>query len=344
MKHRFRSALLGTALGDAWSYPYQLPPLGPNTPFPENLEISDDTQMTLALSAAMRAIDREDLDREAGMRRIADEFLDYYTDPDYDRFPGASTSEALKRLKEAGANQWSEVSTHSGGSGSIMRSAASALLAPSDQGVGWTVLQAILTHDAGVARGAAAMVACMMMAKPGSDLVSVAGGIAGDHNFDQDTLLTNKEKSEVIDDINEAMVRDLTGPDVPLAELISRVEELRSFLQPHVAEGDFEELYRHARKFQQIIGKGWDAGSCMASALLLTQLYLDNADQYAPHDFLHVAVNWPGNRNARAALTGGLIGAHLEGGVDAWEETRTYRFEPRYDDAIHSGKFKGFRR
>lgn len=53
-------------------------------------------------------------------------------------------------------------------------------------------------------------------------------------------------------------------------------------------------------------------------------------------------MNWPGNRNTRASLTGALIGSHLEGGVDAWEETREYDFESRYDDAVHCGVWKGF--
>ena len=117
---------------------------------------------------------------------------------------------------------------------------------------------------------------------------------------------------------------------------------MHEHLTPFLQQGDFEELYRHSGKFVQILGRGWDAGSCTASALLLAQLYLDNQDQYAPHDFLHVAVNWPGNRNTRASLTGALIGSHLEGGVGAWEETREYDFESRYDDAVHCGVWKGF--
>lgn len=344
MKTRFRSALLGTALGDAWSYPYQLPPQSSATPLPERLQISDDTQMTLALSTAMRAIDAEKLDRDAGMREIGRQFLDYYGDPDYDRFPGASTTESLKRLKEKGTEQWSEVSTHSGGSGAVMRVSASALLAPSQQGVGWSVLQAILTHDSGVGRASSAVVACMMMAEKGSDLIEVAGGIAGDKNFDSDVLLTSEEKSSILTDLDEALIKDLTGPDVPFAELVSRVAEVRDYLTPFLVKDDFEELYRHARKFMQIFGRGWDSGSCTASAMLLAQLYLDHRQRYYPHDFLHVAANWPGNRNTRASLTGALIGAHLDNGPEQWEETRTYEFEPRYNHAIHSGSWNGFSR
>ena len=223
-----------------------------------------------------------------------------------------------------------------------MRVAASALLAPSDQGVGWSVLQGILTHDSGVARAACAMLACMMAARKGANLLNVAEGLAGDENFDNDSLLTNQEKSDILQDLDTALITDLTGPDVPLSELISRVNAVHEHLNPFLQQGDFEELYRNSRKFVQILGRGWDAGSCTASALLLAQLYLDNQDQYAPHDFLHVAVNWPGNRNTRASLTGSLIGSHLKGGVDDWEETREYHFESRYDDAVHCGVWKGF--
>ena len=53
MKDRFRSALLGTALGDAWGYPYLNEPQPDRTPLPDSLVISDATQMTLALCAAI---------------------------------------------------------------------------------------------------------------------------------------------------------------------------------------------------------------------------------------------------------------------------------------------------
>lgn len=342
MKDRFRSALLGTALGDAWGYPYQLPPQPESTPLPDKLIISDDTQMVLALSAAMRTIDRRNLERAEGMEVISEEFLRYHRDADYDRFPGASTGEALSRLAELGPAHWEDVSTHSGGSGAVMRVAASALLAPTDQGVGWSVLQGVLTHDSGVARASCAVLACALLARDSSDLIEVADGLAGDSTFNDDELLSDQEKSAILEDFTSARVRDLSGADVPLSELIDRIAEVRKYLSPFLAEGDFEELYRQSRKFVKIFGRGWDSGSCVASALLLAQLYLDHREQYAPQDFLHVAVNWPGNRNTRGSVTGALLGAHLEDGAATWEESREYFFEPRYNDSIHRGMWSGF--
>lgn len=342
MKERFRSALLGTALGDAWGYPYQMPPQQESTPLPDQLVISDDTQMTLALSAAMQKIDESSLDRRAGMETIGEQFIAYHRDQDYNRFPGQSTDESLQRLEEYGASGWEDVASHSGGSGAVMRVSASALLAPDHEGVGWSVLQATVTHNSGVARAAAAVAASLFLAKRGSNLIAVADGLKGDPHFDGDTLLSTHEKDSLIEDINSALIRDLTGPDVPLQELISRTVELHKHLSPRLAKDDFESLYQMSRKIVQIIGKGWDAGSCVCSALLLTQLYLDHKDLYSPHDFLHVAVNWPGNRNTRGSLTGALIGAHLANGVDDWEETREYHFETRYDKAIHCGMWRGF--
>ena len=98
MKDRFRSALLGTALGDAWGYPYQNEPQPERTPLPDSLVISDATQMTLALCAAMAEIDDGDLDREEGMQAIGQHFINYHGDRDYDRHPGASNTESLDRL------------------------------------------------------------------------------------------------------------------------------------------------------------------------------------------------------------------------------------------------------
>ncbi|KAB1502391.1 hypothetical protein F7230_08065 [Corynebacterium sp. 320] len=342
MKARFRSALFGTALGDAWGYPYQLPPQPESTPLPEKLIISDDTQMTLALAAAMRTIDEDKLERQAGMETIGTHFVAYHRDPDYDRFPGASNTESLERLEEVGIDHWWDAATHSGGSGAVMRVAASALLAPVNEGVGWSVLQAMLTHDSGVSRASAAVAAAALLTESDCDLLETASGLAGDAFFDADELLTSEEKSDILKDLNEALIRDLTGPDVPLIELVERAKECRKYLTPFLEKGDFEELYRSSRKFTQILGRGWDAGSCTVTSLLLSQLYLDHRDQYAPHDFLHVAVNWSGNRNTRGSLTGAMLGAHLDGGVDTWEETRSYAFENRYDEAIHAGVWRGF--
>lgn len=343
MKSRFRSALLGTALGDAWGYPYQMPPQPSATPLPEDLIISDDTQMTLALAAAMRTIDDNNFSRQAGMEAIGDEFVAYRKDPDYDRFPGPSTTVALERLQQVGCENWWDAATHSGGSGAVMRVSASALLAPVNESVGWSVLQAEMTHDSGVSRAANAVAACAMLADDDSDLLEVASGLAGDAVFDADELLTSAEKSDIINDLNNALIHDLTGPDVPMVELAERAQELRKYLSPFLDNGDFEELYRASRKIVQIIGRGWDAGSCCVSALLFAQLFLDHREHYAPHDFLHVAVNWPGNRNTRASLTGSLIGAHLDDGAEEWEQSRVYEFEERYNEAIHSGIWRGFR-
>ena len=304
MKRRFQSALLGTALGDAWGYIHQEAPQLERTPLPEDLVISDDTQMTLALSTAMRYIDRRQLDVNDGMEEIATQFLAYFLDRDFDRHPGMSNTSALHRLNEMGAERWASVATRSGGSGGIMRVSASGLLAPAGAAVGWSVYQASLTHDSGLTRAAAAMLGCAFAAEVGSDLLDVASGMAGDPNFDDDALLSDDEKSEIIEDLHTSKIKNLRGADIPLNEMIGRVQEVRNVFSPILADGDFEALYRDHRKLQQIFGKAWDAGSCTASALLLTQLYLDHTDQFDPHDFLHVAVNWTGNRNTRASLTG----------------------------------------
>lgn len=341
MKHHFRPALFGTALGDAWGFPYQAEPQSDSTPLPDILEISDDTHMTLALATAMNHIDKEELDREQGMEEIATQFLAYRKDPDFQRYPGASNSACLDRLLEHGTKDWQNVSTHSHGSGAILRSSASVFLAPAASSVGWTVLQTTLTHDSGPARASAAVMACAMLAREDVDLLDVASGVAGDPHFDEDTILSDDEKSGIIEDLEHSMITDLAGPDIPLIEMINRVIEIRKVVSPMIGAGDFEELYRDQRKFLKILGHGWGAGSATASALLLAQLYLDHPDQYAPQDFLHVAVNWHGNRNTRAALAGALIGANLPDSVK-WEATRTYEFEERYNKAIHSGAWLGF--
>lgn len=342
MNDRFRSALMGTALGDSWGYPYQESPQTDSTPFPDQLIISDDTQMTLALSTAMRIINQQNLDREAGMRTIGEQFLDYFSDPDYDRSPGTATTESLDRLGDMGASHWQTCSSRSGSAGAVMRVSASALLAPPDQGVGWSVMQAVITHESALARAASAMMATLLLAPKGSNLLDVAEGLVNDANFDKDEILSEEEKASIITYLDSAMVRDVQGPSVPMTEILARLREVHRIVSPSVGQGNFEDLYTLGNKFLKIFGRSFDAASCVASALLLAQFYVDHHKQYSPHDFLHVAVNWPGNRNTRASVTGALIGAHVES-MDAWESFCTYSFEPRYNQAIHTGVWNGFK-
>ncbi|RAV33698.1 ADP-ribosylglycohydrolase family protein [Corynebacterium heidelbergense] len=341
MDNRFASALFGTALGDAWGYPYQLPPQTERTPLPDELRISDDTLMTLALSTAIGAIADRDLSRKDGLLEIAQQFLDYHRDRDYNRYRGNATEEALQRMEERGIEEWHRCATHSGGSCAVMRLSPAGMLAPRRQRVGWSVLQGVITHDSGVARAACLVLGCLFSAEPGQDLTEVAGNIRLDPNLRADTVLTDHEKRGLLEDLRTAHVRRLRGEDVPLTVLIERVREVRRALSPILGDGDFERLYRERLKVKQTLGLGWDAGSCTASALLLAQLYLDHQERYDPHDFLHVAVNWPGNRKTRASLTGALMGAHMDN-MESWKTARHYDFERRYHHAIYSGVWEGF--
>ena len=86
----------------------------------------------------------------------------------------------------------------------------------------------------------------------------------------------------------------------------------------------------------------------LTSFLQSSQKFLEQARMLTTHTRCSLspkpsAVSWPGNRNTRAAVTGAMIGAHLES-ADLWEQDCSYVFEDRYNEAIHTGRWKGFKK
>ncbi|RRO80464.1 hypothetical protein CXF45_08320 [Corynebacterium bovis] len=339
---RLIPALMGTAFGDSWGYPYTLPPQPTSTPQPEDPVISDDTQMSLALIAAMDRITSRGLARVTGMQEIAYEFMDFNRDADNDRFPGRAVVTALDLLDELGPEHWPKATTHSGGCGSIMRLTPAALLADEGTQMGWAVTQGLITHNSPLARASTVMLTAVLLAEPTEDLIDVARGVASNPLLTEDRLLTDEEKESLTEDVRRALVHDIPGQNRPVLELLDMAARIREHVSPTLADGDTSDVLAEGRRITEVLGRSWDAGSALTSVVLLSQLYLDNWRTLPPEDMIHVAVNWPGNRNSRASLVGSVLGTLT--GVDWERDGATPAFEDRYDAAIRSGVWRGFSR
>lgn len=126
------NVLRGCAYGDAWgdrnefrSYAMLAAdsPCGPE--LPEQLRITDDTQMTLSLVRALNGAARKS---DAELRKdIIDEFVRWLHDPDNNRAPGNTCLAATRNL--AKGLPWTAATVpHSDGCGTVMRASPSAFL------------------------------------------------------------------------------------------------------------------------------------------------------------------------------------------------------------------------
>ncbi len=157
MKRAATGSLLGLALGDALGYPTEfddvpsiLATCGPwrEMELPSPAHITDDTQMTLALSRALRtATGRGALGPKRLERPLREEFVDWYQSPENNRAPGNTCMKACYLLKTG--KPWEEAGqVHSKGCGANMRVAPLGLLPGIDDDVraGAAQLQSALTH------------------------------------------------------------------------------------------------------------------------------------------------------------------------------------------------------
>lgn len=159
---RYRNALIGLAAGDAWGYQVEFTKYAHlrvrPVPAPAGeWVISDDTQMTLAVDEALsQCPDLGDID--AVTDALTSNFIAWQRDPDNNRAPGNACMEAVSNLR--GGARWHERggATDSAGCGAVMRLTPTAF-SSSEQWLGLTALQAVITHRHPMAVAAALLLA-----------------------------------------------------------------------------------------------------------------------------------------------------------------------------------------
>lgn len=315
----FTNIIRGVAIGDAWGNTNEFHkiaeltrdnPRGPD--LPQKMRITDDTQMTLALASAL------DESRDGSMddvkEAIQKAFLEYYADPDNNRAPGVTVMGSLARLDQG--KSWQDAtSTHSDGSGTVMRTSPVAFVAEG-RWVGIAAFAAAVTH--GTANGIAAAILNVAVLRDIMDGKVKPGQLVARASY----LAVNAEHKGLLE-VGEW----LNGYEVP-GGLESGFVELARLLR--IATDKLPELQADPWKIENdpsllIGGGGWRAHETLVIALLAADM-LPNE----PMDALRRSVTSDGDSDTIGAVAGGLLGAlYPNAFITEWDGLRD-RFEPRY--------------
>jgi ADP-ribosylglycohydrolase len=319
----------GVALGDAWGDPNEFGaiaglikdnPQGPD--IPAHLRITDDTQMTLYLGAALD--DTWGQDMATVKLAIAEAFKTYQRDPDNNRAPGITVMSSLGRLNADGSNWKVATNPTSDGSGTVMRTSPTAFLSK-DRWVGVTAYAAALTH--GSPTGIAAAILNVAILRDILAGKATVGNLLWHAHALADSVLTGVSDLTEVGDWLDGYEVDLVKGFEFLVELIEKalaaLPELRGAPWTGVGSDPSMAVPEGPGK-----GGGWRAPYTLVIALLAADMLPGK-----PMEALRRSVTTDGDSDTIGAVTGAILGACYPGVfLDMWEGEGGLRdrFEPRY--------------
>lgn len=335
---RYANSLIGLAAGDAWGYQveftsYDRMPSYPVAPPPGIWQVSDDTQMALALHDALVDAAGELDDIPALTAAITERFLQWQNDPDNNRAPGATCMGSLNRLREGARWFDSDGAVASAGCGAVMRLTPAAFCTD-DVWLGVTALQALVTHNHPRAVAAALILAEAIRLGP-----SLSGRLL-EHAVSAAMSVLTGESPWLDDDYLAAVLSPITT-------------DVQTYLAAGIEDGNLDALldaYAVKRELYEIspdhwgdpctgIGEGWESASAVAVGLLVADMATPRMTSPAlltGSEALGWAATSNGDSDSIACIAGAVIGAASDH-PDFWIEAKVLpRFEDRYALALRN--------
>lgn len=321
----------GVALGDAWGDPNEFrsidslvrdDPMGPK--MPQELNITDDTQMTLYLASALD--DSWGADMATVQKAIIDAFMAYYHDSDTpSRAPGITVMGSLRGI--AGGQKWQHATNKtSDGSGTVMRTSPTAFL-PEDRWVGVTAFAAAVTHGSATGVAAAILNAALLRE-------AMAGKVKAGELLGHAWRMADKAEELGLLDVGEWLDGyqvDLTKGFEFLSRMLFEARTVLRTLQVDPWAKSSDPSLQPGLWKNPTTGGGWRAPTTLGIALLAIDMLPED-----PWLALRRSVTTDGDSDTIGAVAGGLMGALYanlttqQTFTEAWNDDLRDRFEPRY--------------
>lgn len=326
---RIEGAVYGLAYGDAWGYPHEFQSYGANSKltrtFPAPALISDDTQMSLYVIAALLAdLNSEESEIKRLERERSEDHLDeirvhigqyllyWLHDPDNNRAPGNTCMNSLFKIDSIpmltgleGTDSWSK------GNGANIRCPWIGLLPLSSDLVAvLAATQASVTHNNPIALGASALTSRVVQALVTEEIV--AGEIVEFLTTETRRLLSLARFSDIV-----------AYTDIAPKEYELGLRQLEEYLVGEQAKVE-NYLIDQPGDICSVLGEGWVAEESLLLSAVLTDAYA----QISPKVALAEAAYSGGDSDSIGAITGAFIGAAC--GIEAFPEGWKDLLEDRY--------------
>lgn len=307
--------IYGMAVGDAWGYPTEFKThvqiLEKEVKRPETLVITDDTQMSLYNTEALKRLSTyksnylsdlaTNVDKQNNVRKIfAEEHLKFQVDPDNNRDPGMTVMSALQAYRESAQITGLEGSSlnNSRGCGTVMRSPWIGLLNETRENIALlSILQSETTHGDGQA-GVCAAIAALTVKDLINDKLDLNQPTAKSRLLTIETYA--KETAEFISDIQSNITQSSNYKN-----------DVKDFINSYLDDLYITTLKTDEESFKNpdfdictVFGQGWIANEALLCALASFAIHQEDT-----YEGIRRLVRTNGDSDSIAAIGGSFFGA-----------------------------------